>query len=363
LMIMSPIAKGQSERRVLDVTIVMFDDGLSSTAVMPSEIFFAAGSLWNMLNDQPIHPAFRVRTVSVDGRAVRSPCGYTMTPEASIEEVTRSDIVIVPTSGMDIDLKLAENGALLAWLGRHHAQGAYVVGVCMGSAYLAAAGLLDGRIATTHWAVAEYMMRRFPDVRWQPDLFVTEDQRVLCSGGIGSAVDISLYLVEKFCGHEIAVQTAKALLLPMPRLHQHQSGYAVFPVSRAHDDARIREIEAYLQHNFRDETSTLALAARACMSERTFVRHFKAATGRLPAAYVQALRIEAAKLMLEHESRPVQSIAASIGYNDVAFFRSLFKRATGMTPQQYRAEFAPISVRGHVPAQFHEATLGALGHA
>jgi len=159
------------------------------------------------------------------------------------------------------------------------------------------------------------------------------------------------------------LHTAKALLLPMPRLHQHQSGYALLPVSQAHDNERIRAIEAYLLENFREEISTLSLANRACMSERTFVRHFKAATGRLPAAYVQALRIEAAKVMLEHENRPVQAIAEAIGYTDVAFFRSLFKRATGMTPQQYRAAFAPISVRGHTPAEFHEVTLDTLGCA
>ncbi|HMI19164.1 MAG TPA: helix-turn-helix domain-containing protein [Sphingomonas sp.] len=360
-MIMSPIAK-PARRPAMDVAIVMFDDGLSSTAVMPTEILHSAGSLWNTLHDEPTHPGFRVRTVSVDGKPVHSPYGFEITPGASIDTVDRADIIIVPTSGLDVDLKLVENSALLPWLRRHHEQGAYIVGVCMGSTYLAAAGLLDGRMATTHWAVADDMVRRYPNVRWHPELFVTEDQRILCSGGVGSAIDISLYLVEKFCGHEVALHTAKALLLPMPRLHQHQSGYAVLPVSQAHDNERIRAIEAWLQKHFNEDISIQSLADRACMSERTFVRHFKAATGRLPAAYIQALRIEASKVMLEHEGRSVQTIAASIGYNDVAFFRCLFKRATGMTPQQYRASFAPISVRGHTPPEFHTISLGALAN-
>lgn len=363
MMLMTDIKKSQSERRILDVTIVMFEDGLSSTAVMPSEVFFAADNLWNMLTDEPARPAFRIHTVTVDGKPVLSPCGFQMVPAGSIESVERTDIIIVPTSGMDLDLKLVEHSALLPWLRHHHAQGAYVVGVCMGAAYLAAAGLLDGRMATTHWAVAGNLARRFPAARWHPELFLTEDSRVLCSGGVGSAIDVSLYLVAKFCGHDVALQTAKALLLPMPRLHQQQSGYAVLPVSRAHDDSRIREIEAWLQEHFREDISTQSLADRACMTERTFVRHFKAATGKLPAAYIQALRIEAAKVMLEHEGRSVQTIASAIGYNDIAFFRSLFKRATGMTPQQYRATFAPISVRGHAPTEYHEATLGAFADA
>jgi transcriptional regulator GlxA family with amidase domain len=357
-MIMTKIEDSDQQRSVLDVTVVLFDDGLSSTAVMPCEIFYTAGALWNILHDLPPTPAFRVRTVSIDGRSVCSPYGIAIAPEASIDDVECTDIIVVPTSGLDLDLKLVENSALIPWLQRHHEAGAYVVGVCMGAAYLAAAGLLDGRMATTHWAVCDDMARRFPAPRWHPELFVTEDQRVLCSGGVGSSIDISLYLVEKFCGHEVALQTAKALLLPMPRLHQ--SGYAVLPVSQVHDDERIRAVEAYLHENFRCEVSTQSLAEQVCMGERTFVRHFKAATGRLPAAYVQALRIEAAKAMLEHESLPIQSVSAAVGYNDVAFFRCLFKRATGMTPAQYRAVFAPIRVLGHNPPALDESSLRDL---
>ena len=357
-MIVTPFPRSTSSRRVMNVTVVMLDDGPSSTSVMPIEIFHSAGTLWNTLNELPPHPAFQVRTASITPRPVRSPYGFETKPAATIDEIARTDIIVVPTSGLDLDAKLAENQALLPWLRKHHEQGAYIVGVCMGSAYLAAAGLLDGRMATTHWAVCDDLRRRFPDVRWHPELFVTEDQRLLCSGGIGSSIDISQYLVEKFCGHEVALHTAKALLLPMPRLHQ--SGYAVLPVSKAHDDPRIRAVEDFLQKNFRKDISTQSLAELACMSERTFVRHFKAATGKLPAAYIQALRIEAAKVMLEHENKPVQVIASAIGYNDIAFFRCLFKRATGMTPQQYRASFAPISVRGHNAAQFHEVVLDEL---
>jgi len=140
------------------------------------------------------------------------------------------------------------------------------------------------------------------------------------------------------------VQCAKALLLPMPRTCQ--AGYAMLPVSQPHDDGRIREVESYLQANFRDDVATQRLADMAGFSSRTFVRHFKTATGKLPAAYIQALRMEAAKGMLERDAKPIQSISSEVGYDDVAFFRRLFKRSTGMTPAEYRALFAPWSVRG-----------------
>jgi transcriptional regulator GlxA family with amidase domain len=215
----------------------------------------------------------------------------------------------------------------------------------MGSAYLAEAGLLDGRIGTTHWSVCGRIAARYPKVNWKPDLFVTEDNRLLCSGGVFASADVALYLVEKLAGHEVAVRTAKSLLLPMPRMNQ--SGYAMLPVSRPHDDADIRDAEAFLQARFREDISTGTLAERACMGVRTFVRRFKAATGRQPGTYLQALRIAAAKAMLERDDRPIQSVSAEVGYDDVAFFRALFKRSTGMTPAEYRANFAPLSVRGY----------------
>jgi transcriptional regulator GlxA family with amidase domain len=147
----------------------------------------------------------------------------------------------------------------------------------------------------------------------------------------------------------MAVQTAKALLLPMPRIHQ--SGYAMHTVSKGHGDERIREVEAYLQTNYHKEIATHELAKRAGLGERTFVRHFKAATGQLPAGYVQALRIQAAKAMLERDAKPIQVISYDVGYDDVAFFRSLFKRITSMTPTEYRAHFAPLTVRAEAAFQ------------
>jgi len=219
----------------------------------------------------------------------------------------------------------------------------------MGAAYLAEAGLLDGRQATTHWATCADFAQRYPKVRWRPELFITEDSRLLCSGGVYASMDLSLYLVEKLCGHELAVQCAKALLLPMPRLHQ--SGYAMVPVAQPHDDEPIRAIEIYLQDMFRDDVSTQSLADRAGLGARTFVRRFKAATGRMPAAYVQALRVESAKTLLERDAKPIQTISAEVGYDDVAFFRELFKRTTGMTPAEYRAHFAPFAVRGRALLQ------------
>ena len=328
---------------MMNVTVVLLGDGLASTALGPLEVFFAAGVLFQTLKGEQPSQLFEVTTASLDGRSVSAAYGLGLTPQKSIDDIERTDIIIVPTSGTEVDMKLVENSALLPWLRKHHALGAYIAGTCMGSVYLAEAGLLDGREATTHWAAADDFAQRYPKVKWRPELLVTEDARLLCSGGVTSAIDVSLYLVEKLAGHDVALQTAKALLHQMPRFNQ--SGYAVLPISPPHDDAKIREVEVYVQNNFRDDLGVEALADKFGMSGRTFLRRFKAATGRLPGAYLQAVRVEMAKAMLERERMSVQAIAAQVGYDDVSFFRTLFKRATGMTPGDYRTHFGKLSLR------------------
>jgi transcriptional regulator GlxA family with amidase domain len=326
---------------VLDVTIVLLEDGYASTAIGPIEVFHSAGALWNWLHGEPQRPRFRVRIASLDGKPVNSLCALGLVPNCSIEDIRRTDVIILPASGWDVMDRIAKASALLPWLRKWHARGVTIAGICTGAAFLAEAGLLDGKRATTHWAVADILRERYPKVLWQTDQFVTEDRGLLCSGGVYASIDLSLYLVEKFCGHEIALQCAKSLLVSMPR--SRQSGYAVVPLSRPHDDEKIRKSEEYLQAHFEHDVPIDQLADLAGMGPRNFIRRFKAATGRLPGAYLQALRVSAARDMLEHGAPSIQGVSSKIGYEDVAFFRGLFKRHTGMTPAEYRERFSQMS--------------------
>jgi transcriptional regulator GlxA family with amidase domain len=164
---------------------------------------------------------------------------------------------------------------------------------------------------------------------------------MLCSGGVNSSFDLSLYLVEKLCGHEVALHTAKALLLNMPRASQ--SGYAVLPLSRPHGDDKIRKAETYLETHYQRDVSIEQLAQHVHMSPRNFIRRFKAATGRLPGSYVKAVRVGVAKQMLEDGARSLQAVGSAVGYDDQASFREVFKRCTGMTPTEYRRAFAGVT--------------------
>jgi transcriptional regulator GlxA family with amidase domain len=327
----------------LEVTILLLNDCYASTALAPIEVFHSAGHLWNTLTGGKSKPRFKVTVASLDGLPVDTPYSVGLVPEVSIDAVESTDIVVIPASGLSLDAQFEKHRALFAWLRHWHGRGAYIASICSGAAYLAEAGLLDGHEATTHWGVADAYLERYPGVKWRPEVFVTEDRRVLCSGGVYAAIDLSLYLVEKFCGHEVAVRTAKALLVDMPRTNQ--SGYALLPLSRPHGDENIRQAEAYMKRNFARDLPIETLAAEVNMSPRNFIRRFKEATGQVPGKYLQALRISIAREMLEDGARSVQVICSDVGYEDVAFFRALFKRLTGMTPAEYRTRFTGLRSR------------------
>jgi transcriptional regulator GlxA family with amidase domain len=327
----------------LDVTVILLEGGYASTAIGPIEVFHSAGFLWHFLRGEEPQPRFRVRTASLDGKSVKSPYPLRLTPDCALKDIKKTDIVIMPTSGLDLMDRIAKHSALVPWLRKQYKQGAYIAGVCSGVVFLAEAGLLDGREATTHWSICDAFRERYPNIVWRPEQFVTEDGRLFSSGGVYASTDLSLHLVEKFCGHEIALQTAKSLLLSMPRTRQ--SGYSVLPLSKPHGDEKIRAAEDYIHEHSAGDISIDDLAGRAGMSPRNFIRRFKAATGRLPGAYLQALRITIAKELLEQGRVPIQAVCLKVGYADAAFFRALFKRHTGMTPAEYRSNFAGMNFR------------------
>jgi len=328
-------------RRLIDVTVVSLERALPSTSVTPLEIFACAGVLWSMLRMERPEPRFRVRLISLDGRATRHFVPVSLQPGGSLASVRRTDLIVVPAVEPDFESARRANAPLLPWLRRWHERGTTICGICTGVTLLAEAGLLDGRRATTHWAVADKCRLLYPQVRWEPERFVTESGNIFCGGGLYAAIDVSLYLVEKYCGHEIAVQTAKALLLQTPRVWQ--SAYAAVPPRLAHDDDAIQRAQTWLFQHFQKTVRVEELAARVGMSPRNFARRFSAATSESPIDYLHRIRIDAARHLLESRRKSIGDVGVAVGYGDEAFFRRLFKRRTGSSPRDYRARFGPRS--------------------
>lgn len=320
-----------------DVTVLLLDGTFASTAIGPMEVFRHAGVLWGFLTQQRALPRFRVTTASADGRPVRCDGDIDVRPQAAITAIRKTDLIFVPTTGLNLDNVDKLYAPVIPWLRRWHKRGAAIACVCSGVGLVAASGLLDGRRATTHWGLAELFRKKYPDVRWMPELMVTEDRGLYCGGGVHAALDLSLYLVEKFCGHEVAMQSAKAMLIETPR--SWQAGFAIVPLKTEHGDDAISSAQEWMHQNFQQTFALEGLAQRVGMSLRNFVRRFKQATGDSPLTYLQKLRVAAAKRLLESNHRTVQEISDGVGYQDVAFFREIFQRHTGDSPSAYRERF------------------------
>jgi transcriptional regulator GlxA family with amidase domain len=326
-----------TDKRVTDVTVLFLDGTFSSTAIGPMEVFRHAGTLWNSLTGNPPLARFRVTTASVNGRAVLCDGGIYIRPAASINDIRRTDLIFIPTTGLSLDDVVERNAPVVPWLRRWHRRGVAIASVCSGVGLVAATGLLNGKRATTHWGLAERFREKYPKVKWMPELMVTEDHGFYCGGGVNASLDLSLYLVEKFCGHDIAMQTAKALLIETPRAWQ--AGFAIVPLKTEHSDDSISNAQEWLHQNFHQNFPLESPARRVGMSLRNFVRRFKQATGDSPLIYLQKLRIAAAKRLLEGDHRTMQEISDAVGYQDVAYFRGLFQRHTGVSPSAYRRRF------------------------
>jgi transcriptional regulator GlxA family with amidase domain len=322
---------------MIDVTVLFLDETFSSTAIGPMEVFLHAGELWNVLTGKHPDPPFRVTTASVGGRPVKCDGGLRIRTQAALTDIRKSDLIFIPSTGPSLDDVVERNAPVVPWLRRWHKRGTDIASVCSGVGLVAAAGLLDGKRATTHWGLADQFRKKYPRVKWMPEMMVTEDSGFYCGGGVNASLDLGLYIVERYCGHEIAMQTAKALLIETPRAWQ--AGFAIVPLKIEHSDEAVSAAQEWLHKNFHQNFPLEAPARQIGMSLRNFVRRFKEATGDSPLIYLQKLRVSAAKRLLESDHRTMQEIGDAVGYQDLAFFRQLFQRHTGVSPSAYRRRF------------------------
>ncbi len=283
-------------------------------------------------------PAFDVITVSRDGKRVNFEGGVALKPYRSVTQVRKTDRILVPAVGLDSDPVLHRNQASVRWLRRQADKGSVIGGAGSGVALLAEAGLLNGREATTHWVLADAFRVRFPDVDRHPEKLITHAGNVFCSGGAYAALDLSLHLVERSAGYEVSRECGRALLIDAPRAVQ--AGYANLLIKQKHHDEKIRPAQQYMADNSSAQFSVDDLARCESMSARNFARRFKQATGDSPLSYLHKLRIDRARQLLESDFKFIQEICYEVGYEDVPFFRAIFKGCTGTAPKEYRQCFS-----------------------
>ncbi|MDC0657658.1 helix-turn-helix domain-containing protein [Leisingera sp. SS27] len=248
------------------------------------------------------------------------------------------DAVVLPPS-LGARPEGAALRAVAGWVKRQHKGGALACSVCAGAFLLAAAGVLDGRPATTHWALAQDLARTYPQVQLQAERLLIDDGDVVTAGGLMAWTDLGLRLIARFMGPAVMLATARFFLID-PGVRE-QSYYNLFAPDLTHGDAAVLQAQHWLQPRFHQPVAVPQMAAAAGLEERTFLRRFQAATGLAPSQYLQQLRIAKAREQLELSTASIDSIAAAAGYLDVSAFRKLFQRTVGLSPSAYRKRFAP----------------------
>ncbi len=274
------------------------------------------------------------------GPVIHNVLGIPLPVHKSTADVTRTDVLIIPSLFVLHEWPHDPYPELSEWIVRMHARGALVCSACTGALLLAETGLLDGYEATQHWAFDRLFRSRFPKVRLNIGkalLTTGRDGRIVMSGASAAWHDLVLHIVARYASAEEAQRIAKFFLL---QCHvDGQTPHVIFDEPLDHDDALIRDAQAWL-HDHSHEAHPIEKCVRnSTLPERTFQRRFRNATGYTPIAYVQHLRIERAKRLLEAGNRGVDVIGWEVGYEDPASFRRLFKRLTGMTPRAYRRKF------------------------
>lgn len=332
------------------IRLWVYDGIMASGIAGPIDVFTAANALWAHSGhaEGRVGPLFEWRIESPDGKPVRTASGQLVEVDGKVSARTAADAVMVfgPFVGgsalflQKFDSLKPAIQPLLPALRRLHESGTIVTSVCAGSFVLAESGLLDGRIATTHWALVDAFRQRYPNVDLQGSEVLTEGDRLLCSGAVTSYFNLALRLVEKFAGASLAAATARVLLVDTNRISQASYKTLTVQDQQPHSDQLIaraqRWMEKHLQHNFR----LAHLASHLAVSERTVNRRFKQATENTPLGYLQSLRIDIAKRLLETTNLHVSVISQRVGYGDLSTFRRLFKRETGLSPREYQQRFA-----------------------
>ncbi len=279
--------------------------------------------------------------LSFIGLKENSPLGQNMSHisyEQLNEKISSKDLIIVPAfADSEMQKNIGINLSFLPFLHQAYAMGTALASLCTGSFLLGASGLLDGKAATTHVDAVDGFSQAFPSVDLQPHAVITSDQNIYTSGGATSSFHLKLFLVQKYCGRELALQIAKAFAIDLDR--DNQLYFDQFRPNIAEGDELVKKIQLMINERYAEIKNLEEALEEIPSSRRNIIRRFKHATGITPIRYLQKTKIEAAKNLLETTDKDIVDVMVSTGYNDMKNFRQLFKTFTGLTPTGYRDKY------------------------
>lgn len=285
---------------------------------------------------------FHCDLISADNRPVQLYGGHSIHGDVVIGEQSY-DLIMLAHYWGDFEQLTSHYPGIPPWLAEQYAKGARIAGINSGIFWAAEAGILDGGRATTYWRHLREFEKRYPNIQWQANQASVEHEGIYSSNGQNASMDLTLHLLEKFCGPSIAASLARDISFDSHRTNNlNLINIAGF---RQHRDLGIHRAQDWLDEHYTESLELQFVANKIGMSKRTFIRRFQKATGELPSRYLQRLRVEVAKHRLGNTGDSVKTIGMGVGYRDISSFSKVFKSLTDVTPREFRSRLRPAGIR------------------
>ncbi|MGR8949170.1 MAG: GlxA family transcriptional regulator [Gammaproteobacteria bacterium] len=316
----------------MNLVFVLTNNMLAASSMLPIEMWRAAEQ--TRIATKSVGEALNLVTVSRNEEAVSTQAGIELLPTSSLACVTQADVVYMPALWRNPRPTLRENKTLLPWLQGLFEGGCLLAAVGTGCCFLAEAGLLDGKSATTHWHYLDQFQADYPRVLLKRDYFITQSGSIFCAASVNALADVTVYLIERFYGREIALHVERNFSHEIRRPYDK---YRYFDGDDLqHSDELIVEVQLWMKRHLADTIPMSDIARRFGLSQRSLNRRFRQAIGLSPLDYLQGIRVDAAKELLHTTNLTVAEVSFRVGYQDQGHFNRIFQRQMVVTPSEYR---------------------------
>ena len=323
----------RSNDNTINIALLLYDHMLATSVSLPVEMLRAGEAVALQENRQA--PRLAIQMVAETIKPISTRALIKLLPDTDIDHAQRPDFAFIPSLWRNPRPTIAKQPKMLQWLSNVWQQGSTLIGGGTGVCMMAEAGILDGHPATTHWHYVEQFKRDYPQVDLKPDFFITQSERTYCAASLNALADIIVHIIFQVYGQNAAQQVERNFSHEIRRPYEEQR-YLEGAVDR-HPDELISQIQFWLQTNLNSTLTLQDIAQQFGISQRSFTRRFKLATGVNAVQYWQKLKIETAKELLSASNLSIQEVAFQVGYQDQANFSRLFKKLLNVTPKAYRA--------------------------
>jgi transcriptional regulator GlxA family with amidase domain len=319
----------------ISIYFLLCEKMLATSVTLPMEMFFAAQNAANTMLPPEHRLRLNIKTLGINKEPVSTLSGIQLQPELGLTDSgLNPDLIYVPGLWRNPRTVVLNNRAFLEWLKEKYQSGSIISAVGTGCCFLAEAGLLDGKAATTHWHYFDQFQKDYPLVKLKRQYFITQATTLYCAASVNSLADLTVHFIKRFFGKTVASHVERHFSHEIRKAYETSVFFEA--TESPHPDEEITQIQIWLHDNYFKEVIFVQIAERFAMSLRTLNRRFKNALGKTPLEYLQEIRINTAKDLLKTSNLSINNIADKVGYSDVGHFSLLFKRHMSITPKAYR---------------------------